>query len=85
MTENLEEILAELCKYGEPILHKLDDGWICRVDFFVTGAGVQFKVGSDYDHPTPLEAAQVCFDRVKEALNKLIEFKFDDQLPQISR
>lgn len=67
----LEEILLFLALYGKPRLSWLTNGWYCCLDVMVTGKGVEFKIASEFDHPTPLEAVMVCKQRLEEAMRSL--------------
>ena len=71
MLLSLEKKLAFLALYGRPRLAKLDEGWHCRLDVLVSGTGVEFSVMSEYNHPTPAEAAQCCMERLGKALDSL--------------
>lgn len=67
---NLEQLLQELSKYGNPRVSKMKSGWYAAVDMFVVGRGVEFKIDSEFksDHVT---AAKECLDRVYAALTSL--------------
>ena len=68
---DLNDILISMSMLGEPILHKMDRGWHCSIDMFVTGKGVCFTVKSDFTCNTPKDAAFQCIERIKASLNKL--------------
>lgn len=76
MTEGqytLEWLLDEMSKFGRPRLSRMDDGnWHAAVELNVTGSGVDFKIRSDFRHPTHLEAATVCYERMCESLTLLV-------------
>lgn len=73
-TESLESVLKKLALFGDPRLGKFSrgkPGWHCHVEIFATGKGISFDVASDFDSQTPLEAAQMCLDRLDECLTGL--------------
>ena len=70
---SIEDCLAELERYGKPSLSKLDGGWHSRMNVFVTGEGSEFKVKSEYDHSTPTEAINCCYERLISAISKIKE------------
>lgn len=68
----LEQLLDQMTLYARPKLHNMDDGtWYCACDMLVTGVGVSFKIASDFKHPTPVSAAQQCYDRMLDALRSI--------------
>jgi hypothetical protein len=69
---SLDELLIEMMKYGKPRVSCCGaNEWHSSIDMWVTGAGVEFSVKSDFKHKTPLEATIVCAKRMSEALNSL--------------
>lgn len=72
MGPTLEETLASfLALYGRPSLFRMAEGWYSGLEVLVSGAGVQFKITSDYNHQTPREAVECCRTRLEEALRNL--------------
>ncbi len=70
--ESLEDVLAELCKFGNPrVSNTGENEWYSCMKMFVTGEGVEFEIKSDFKSPTPLQAAQQCRDRMHSALKSL--------------
>lgn len=69
-SEKLEDILMELLKYGQPKVgvYGSDMTWACSIDMNTNTTGSDFKIRSDWDHKTPLEAAKLCRDRVITAV-----------------
>ena len=67
----LEEILLALAKYGKPRIAHDGDGWFCAVEMYVTAAGVNFKVASEFSRPSPIEAAKQCAQRLDKALSDI--------------
>lgn len=57
-------------KTGETSLHRLSSGWRCSIELPTVLAGAQFRVGSEFGHPTARSAIIECLARVKEALKK---------------
>lgn len=67
--ESLEGVLAQLQRMGKPRLGMYgDDGtWSCNVDMFVNATGAEFKVRSEFDCKTPMQAARQCLERAQKA------------------
>lgn len=69
--EDLNDLLLEMCRYGEPIVVKLRSGWFCRIDMRVASTGTEFKVASDFGHATPMGAVEDCHARIVAAVKQL--------------
>jgi len=69
--DDLEAILHQLQSYGEPRCVMLNNGWYCAVDMYVSAIGANFKVASEFSHPTPRAAAQECRKRVLATLESM--------------
>lgn len=69
----VEECLIEMEKYGYPRIGKFKSGWHSHIEVFVTGAGVDFEVKSQFSHATPASAVNQCYDRLIKALNQIKE------------
>lgn len=67
----IDKCLFELERYGRPMLSKMDSGWYCKVDVFVTGKGTEFKVRSDFGCKFPKLAVNQCYNRLVESIKKL--------------
>lgn len=68
----LEGILLDFTRYGRPRLQCMDDmTWYCAIDILVTGKGIDFKVASDFKQKTPLNAAQQCHERMRDAMRNI--------------
>lgn len=69
---DLEGGLKKLCEYGKPRLSSQGNGqWYCSLDMYVQGKGVEFKIASDFTHPSMLEAVQICYERLEKVLKDL--------------
>lgn len=68
---SLEQLLAELCKFGRPCLRLMDGGWYCNIEMLTTTAGTDFKVASDFRLSDPGIAARMCLDRVHAAVSAI--------------
>ena len=68
---DLATLLGMLLQFGHPSLAHIQAGWHCSVEFFCHGKGVEFKIRSDYGHPTPESAVQTCLDRMHTSLKQL--------------
>lgn len=65
---SLEVLLKALSVYGRPSLSIVDKGWHCWVSMYVSSKGIEFKVSSEFNHPTPISATTECFTRLQKAL-----------------
>lgn len=70
-TVTLEQMLLALTKYGKPHLSHDGDGWYCAVAMYVSSAGVNFKVASEFGRSSPMAAAQQCAQRLDKALSDI--------------
>jgi len=61
----LETLLLTMTAHGKPNLSLTSTGWHCGVDMTVPHTGVAVTVRSEFNHITPLEAAQACMDRIR--------------------
>ena len=60
--------LIDLLPYGKPSISYITRGWHCCVDVHVTAPGSRFNIQSDFDHKTPEEAIEVCYNRIQETI-----------------
>lgn len=67
----LEDLLNRLCCFGEPMMRKMKEGWHCKLDVFVAGAGVKLEICSEHNHKTPTDAAALCMGRLEHALAEM--------------
>lgn len=67
----LEAMLLALSKFGKPRIHHMSDGWHCALEMYVSAAGVDFKVASGFNLPTPTAAAHECGERLDSVLRDL--------------
>jgi hypothetical protein len=65
-----DQLLAAAGDIGDSSLMKLQSGWVLTVEIPTVLAGAQFKVRSEFGHPTARSAILECLQRVKEALKK---------------
>lgn len=73
-TETLEDVLQDLAKWGRPRVGQYGsthEGWHCNVEVRVTPVGVTFEAKSDFKHATPLEAAIVCRQNLRDAVKSI--------------
>jgi hypothetical protein len=68
----LEELLMELKHYGKPRVGMYSDKgtWHCNVEMNTNTVGADFKCASDFDMPTPTDAAKQCLERVLKAVEQ---------------
>lgn len=67
---SLESLLKQLTLFGKPRLSYMGDGWYSSIDMHVVAAGSEFKVASEFKHPSGLAAARQCAERVVEVLKQ---------------
>lgn len=68
---SLEDQLIALSAYGKPRISHDGGGWYCAIDMYVSAAGVDFKVASDFSRPSPRSAAEQCAERLRKTLAEL--------------
>lgn len=67
----LSAMLDRLLRYGHPRLSHIDSGWYCKIEMYVGDKGVDFKIASDFGHPTPEAAARETIERLAKTLQTL--------------
>ncbi len=67
----LEEMLAALLAYGHPRVGHYNQGWICKIEMFVSAKGVDFTVASEFGHATAARAAAECLQRTVKTLSEV--------------
>lgn len=60
----LEEIVAELQSLGRVLLSGEKGEWWCQCSLYMTKAGAEYTVRSNFKHKTALEAAKQCLERI---------------------
>ena len=70
---SVEDCLIELARFGSPSVSRMKKGWYTRIDVFVTGAGVQFKVESEISNNTLSSSVIQCYDRLAKAMKQIKE------------
>ena len=71
---DLEPLLNEMCRYGEPAISRMRKGWWVRCDMHVAAEGTTFKIESEI-LPSLLTASQQCMDRIQKTLTQYKEMK----------
>ncbi len=66
--QSLEDVLAELERYGQPRLGVYRLGWHCDVELNIKSLGFSSKVSSEFGHKTPMAAAEQCLDYARAAM-----------------
>lgn len=69
--KDLEVLLIDFLKYGEPRLSFIDKGWHCGIKMRIMSQGSTFDVKSEFGMKTPIDAALQCRKRMLEALNNI--------------
>lgn len=67
----LEEALDALSKFGQPRLSKVDGGWHCSMELFVSTMGTTLTVRSEFDHPKHIDAVRECAKRVIDVIETM--------------
>lgn len=70
---SLESLLDAMSRYGKPGVSMENRGWHCRCEMHVASEGTSFTVRSEFDHKTPLIAAQLCMERIVSTTKKFKE------------
>ena len=71
--ESLEDVLMELSKWGYPRvgMYGSDGTWHCSIEVNVTATGVKFEARSDFKQLTPLAAALMCRQNLRDAVKSI--------------
>jgi hypothetical protein len=77
----LEQVLLHLNQFGQPRLSRMDAGWYCACEMFVSAAGADVKIKSEFNHTTPTQAAQVCLERVSAVVRDISRLADHKALP----
>lgn len=70
-TSTLDGLITGMTRYGKPRLSYMGDGWHAVIDMYVSSAGAEFKVVSDFKMPSAMAAMRQCADRVVKTLADL--------------
>ena len=70
-TDDLQELMVEMIKYGHPRVSHMQGGWYCCVQMNTNTTGAKFDISSEFSHPTPMSAAKECYTRIQTALKQL--------------
>lgn len=72
-SESLEDVLIELSKWGRPRIGQfsIDGTWCCSIKVNVTATGVTFEARSDFKQPTPLDAALMCRQNLRDTVKAI--------------
>lgn len=71
VTEDLQEELVILLKYGHPRISHLKGGWYCHVEMNTNTVGSKFDIASEFNHPTPISALKQCKERIDNTLKQI--------------
>lgn len=66
-----EEKLVWLCRFGQPAVRNMGDGWFAKVEMHVSAQGASFDIKSDFSMQTPAAAVEQLIERMLEALARL--------------
>lgn len=68
-SEDLQDVLLDLAKWGRPRVSMQQSGWYSCVDVQITPTGAKFEVASEFGMATPLDAAKQCRERLHAAVS----------------
>jgi hypothetical protein len=71
VTEDLQEELVVLLKYGHPRISHHKGGWYCHVEMNTNTVGSKFDISSEFNHETPLSALKQCKERIDNTLKQI--------------
>ena len=63
--KSIDDLLAELSRYGHPKLLQMDTGWWCFIEATDGTAGAKLTIGSEIRHVHPAHAVSECLQRVE--------------------
>ena len=67
--DTLSEVIIQMCQYGKPSIWMMNDRtWLASIEMGVTVAGGEFRIRSDFNHPTALKAARQALERAVAAV-----------------
>jgi hypothetical protein len=69
-TDNLNELLQTLRRFGKPTVTAMDRGWWVYIDVHVSAIGTSMKVDSEITQGAPIVAARQCAERLVDLLKK---------------
>jgi hypothetical protein len=69
--KHLEELLDDLCRYGNPRISKMDNGWHAKIEMHVASEGATFNIMSEFNHKTSIEAVLVLMQRTQQTISDL--------------
>ena len=60
----LEETMQQLESLGSVLMCGEKGEWWCKCSLYMTKAGAEYTVRSNFNHKTALEAAKLCLERI---------------------
>lgn len=66
-----DDLLMNLCAWGQPSVHRMDRGWWCRCTLKIAGATVH--VDSETDHQLPRAAVLECAQRLRVYIESTVQ------------
>jgi len=70
--ENLDDVLLDMSRYGQPKLSMHDNGWYCWIKMHVTSQGATFEVASEFGHQSPRAAVDECRARIVATIKQFV-------------
>ena len=77
---NIEQMLDELAKYGEPRLSLMKSGWFAVCDLRIRVDCGDFEIRSEYGHETHISALSECLERVVAVLRDIHKMAMETPL-----
>jgi hypothetical protein len=60
----LEETMQQLESLGKVLMSGEQGEWWCQCSLYMTKAGAEYTVRSNFKHKTATEAAKLCLERI---------------------
>lgn len=69
--QTLDDVLQEMCRYGQPKLSMMDSGWHCWIKMHVASKGATFEIKSEFGHKSPRAATDECYERIVSTIRNI--------------
>ena len=69
--QTLDDVLQEMCRYGQPKLSMMDGGWHCWIKMHVASKGATFEIKSEFGHQSPMAATNECHERIVSTIRNI--------------
>jgi hypothetical protein len=69
--EKLDDVLLDMCRYGQPKLSMMDSGRHCWIKMHVASQGATFEIKSEFGHQSPRAAVDECYARIVATIKQI--------------